>query len=145
MKPRRSCGAVRNGDPDARASRWALCPLVGTRRLNLPCRTWPIACVDGDKLNNAASNLEWVDCRENIRRAIATGVRPSQHGTNSVRSKLTAEQVCVIRGEPHQHGVLTRLARRFGVSRETIARIRSGRSYRDRPDSRPKTTRENHT
>lgn len=87
--------------------------------------------IDGNKLNNRADNLEWVDCRQNIQRAIETGVRPSQHGTNSVRAKLSAEDIQVIRATPQRHGVLTMLAKRYGVSRETISRARKGTTYRD--------------
>jgi hypothetical protein len=87
--------------------------------------------VDGDKLNNWADNLEWVECLENIRRAIENGVRPSQRGVDSVRAKLTAEQVRVIRSTPPRHGVLTELARRYGVSREVVSRARKGTTYRN--------------
>lgn len=57
---------------------------------------------DGNKLNNDVSNLEWVDCQENTKHAIKTGLRKQRikgewksprKGNNHHNSKLTEEKV----------------------------------------------------
>ena len=48
--------------------------------------------IDGNKLNNVLSNLEWVTCSENIKHAFKIGLK-TQAGENNNASKYTEEQV----------------------------------------------------
>lgn len=48
--------------------------------------------VDGNKLNNNASNLEWVTFSENIKRAIALGLTTFKSGHLSHMSKVSLDQ-----------------------------------------------------
>lgn len=53
--------------------------------------------IDGDKLNNHVSNLEWVTHAENMRHAGDTGLLPDAHGENNSNAKLTTalvESIC---------------------------------------------------
>ncbi len=80
---------------------------------------------NGDKLDNARSNLEAVTGGENTRRASALGL------ISGVRTKLSSERVVEIRtaltgGEP-----VATVARRFNVSRRTVRDVRDGKTWRN--------------
>ena len=78
---------------------------------------------DGNKLNNAAYNLEWMTFGEN-------NTHSHQNGTHDVvgesngRAKLTVEQVVAIR-EEYATGKTSypKLARKYGVGWSQISRI----------------------
>jgi hypothetical protein len=89
---------------------------------------------DGDKTNNAPSNLEWLTRSDNMLHAYATGLRkpatvPS--GENHHGVKLTDDQVRQIRQlfKPRTYGA-PRLAREFGVGHFTIYSVVKGRTRR---------------
>ena len=82
--------------------------------------------IDGDKTNNALSNLELVTQAENARHASITGLM--QHGERNHRARLTAEQVQEIRN-PMRLKTNAEWAREFGVSRSAISLIRSGKNW----------------
>ncbi len=50
--------------------------------------------IDGNKLNNASSNLEWVTPQQNTKHALTLGLRPS--GEDHPNAKLTNAQVLEI-------------------------------------------------
>lgn len=80
---------------------------------------------DGDKLNNRATNLEWVTYKENNMHALATGLRrhPDQRGERNARSKLTFDAAREIVENPLKlKGV--ELARKFGVSPQLISDVK---------------------
>jgi hypothetical protein len=96
----------------------------------------PGLCVnhlDGNKLNNTISNLEWTTIAENNRHAQKSGIAhppPIMRGVNNVTSKLTAHQVREIRSNPW---LLTgvELAKKYGVAPQTISAIRTGNTWRE--------------
>ena len=75
--------------------------------------------IDGNKHNNAASNLEWVTSRQNQQHAYATGLRVSAKA-------LTLDQVKQIKAE-YVRGSSTygapALAAKYGVGKTTIQRV----------------------
>lgn len=82
---------------------------------------------DGDKTNNAATNLEWSTCSGNLKHAYIAGLR-SAAGEKNGQAKLTAEIVRRIklrRGE-----AAPALAREFGISRQAINDIQAERTWR---------------
>jgi hypothetical protein len=75
--------------------------------------------LDGNKLNNHFSNLEWCSRSDNMRHAWRTGLcRPHKLTEAKVREILTCG------------GLDTPTAARFGVSQVTVTRIRAGKAWR---------------
>jgi hypothetical protein len=93
--------------------------------------------LDGNKLNNQASNLEWVTPRQNLRHAVAHGlhlpppVAPERRprGTANPNVRLTESAVLAIRAA---RGIVPRrlLAQTHGVGKSTIDQVWSGRTWR---------------
>ncbi|MDD6906567.1 MAG: HNH endonuclease [Finegoldia magna] len=84
--------------------------------------------IDGNKLNNHFSNLEWCTTKENIQHSYDTGIRV---GTNHVgernnKAKLNEKQVKEIinSAEPIKH-----LAIKFNVSKSCIYKIKQRKTW----------------
>ena len=86
--------------------------------------------IDGDKFNNAASNLEWVTRAQNNDHAISTGLKPPVLGSQHGMSKLDEHKVLQIRQLLSIGIVGNELAKRFGVSKYTISLIKRGKTWR---------------
>lgn len=79
---------------------------------------------NGDRCDNRLSNLKWMTPKENIAQKKEHGTMPYGEATNSCR--LSVYDVRVIRSSPDRSGIL---ARRYGVNRTTIQRIRRGETW----------------
>lgn len=89
---------------------------------------------DGNKLNNCASNLEWVTPKENKRRAIEMGLCNPRHG----HQKRGSESGVAVHTEEEAIEVSKRLAKgesykeiidATGIDREFIRCIKRGRAW----------------
>jgi hypothetical protein len=80
--------------------------------------------LDGVKTNNTPENLVWGTRRENGQDKVRHGT--SQRGEANVQAKLSRAQALEIRGSSESNYAL---ARRFGVSHETIRNIRNGEKW----------------
>lgn len=84
--------------------------------------------LDGNKLNNTVSNLEWCTAQENMLHAVALHKR---HGANSCTAKLTEREVIAILVmlEKGVHGKW--LADIFGITNAQITNLRLKRQWRE--------------
>jgi hypothetical protein len=79
---------------------------------------------DGNKLNNAASNLEYVTNKENTRRAIALGnFRFMPSGQKHASAKLTDAQVAEIRRLKTEGMTQRKIAELFRIGTSHVSRI----------------------
>lgn len=92
-----------------------------------PAPTMQVAHDDGDKRNNAATNLAWKTVRENAADKKRHGTQPL--GSQVVWSKLTEEDVRGIRVKKQEGRSLASLGREYGVAYQTIQSALSGRSW----------------
>lgn len=84
---------------------------------------------NGNKLDNAVDNLEWVTIAENNRHAAATNL--VHHGERSSKTKLTEDQVIEMRKRFEAGGISKyRLAKIYGISANAVGFIISRRNWR---------------
>ena len=82
---------------------------------------------DGNKLNNCANNLEWVNNQENRNHALENKLHVC--GEQCSFAKLTSIDVDYIR--EHKELSNVELAKMFNVSRNTIADVKSFRTWKN--------------
>lgn len=95
--------------------------------------------LDGNKLNNRVSNLEYTDARGNARHAAALGLlRPVRLlGERNPGAKLTAEKVRAMREQRRQGVTLAALGERFGVTAQSAQRVVSRKDWKHIQDDVP--------
>ncbi len=79
--------------------------------------------LNGDKSNNTVSNLEWTTNLENARHAYRTGLKVTLKGSAVWNSKLTKEDVLLIREMEFWNLKRKEIARLFDVSTVLIGKI----------------------
>lgn len=85
--------------------------------------------IDGNKLNNHLSNLEWVNRSENMRHAMRIGLWSSV-GERNPQAKLIPSDVMAIRTMSKSGTKTCKIAELFSVCRATINDIMAGRKWR---------------
>lgn len=89
--------------------------------------------IDGNKINNRASNLEWVTNNENTQRAIKNGLRntANEHNPNA---KLTKNDVIWIREhytkKDKDYGTKA-IAQKYNIGETTVREIISGKKWKN--------------
>lgn len=91
--------------------------------------------IDGNKRNNFATNLEWMDRHEQLDHAYRLNLKTSITGEDNANAKLTKEQVDYIRQHykkgSREFGSVA-LAKRFDVSHRVILLVAKNESYKDK-------------
>lgn len=84
--------------------------------------------IDGNKLNNASSNLEWVSAKQNVDHALNTGLMPS--GTRNWNAKLDSSQLSEFWRLVYEDGYTSgKLMKRFGLNRHSVLNILNHKTY----------------
>jgi hypothetical protein len=84
--------------------------------------------IDGNKANNHADNLEWINRSGNIQHAYDLGLAKS--GERHPHAKLTESDVRQIREMRSQGFTQPQLAAQFGVSQSRISFIEHRKSWK---------------
>ena len=95
--------------------------------------------IDGNKLNNHVSNLEWVTNQENVIHAINLGLITFDHitGSKGTKAKLTDEDVLKIREDflTHTYKNKTEFCKKYSklynIGRSTIFDILNRKTYKN--------------
>lgn len=86
--------------------------------------------IDGNKVNNLLTNLEFVTASENSKHAVETGLQSIPKNENAHRALFTNKQVISMR-ELYKHGItISQLCKLHSAKYMTIYCIVRGQSYR---------------
>lgn len=96
--------------------------------------------IDGNKLNNAVSNLEYVTRAENVRHSFRLGLVPRPSGAAHHNSKLSEDDVVAIRAMRAGGERLATIAARFGVTESNVCLICKGHGWVHVKVPSPQTT-----
>lgn len=97
---------------------------------NPDCKPY-INHIDGNKLNNYASNLEWCTQAENLRHASKSGTL-KLGGCNNPNASFTEQQVIEIRALYAKGGLsCAKIANMYGVTASPIKNMVARRTYRN--------------
>lgn len=105
---------------------WAF---LGRRRLGRRRHELQINHLDGNKANNAASNLEYTTAHLNHRHASERGL--AYRGTLNGQAKLSEKDVLEIRGK--RQGTYAQIAKMYGVHVQLIYQIRARKIWKHLP------------
>lgn len=106
--------------------------LVAKTFLQKPINKDYVNHIDGNKLNNCVNNLEWVTRSENEKHAFANKLKKPTRGELSGQSKLTWEQIKIIRQMYNEQHYSTRqIAKIFNVGKSTIQSITSNHTWKE--------------
>lgn len=122
---------VQLSTPKSKNARWQAHRLVAKAFIPNPDGLPQVNHLDGDKKNNAVSNLQWCTNSVNHAHAMANGLKPKPlSGELNPAAKLTNAQAIEIRNTPIGNGITRQMiADKFGVSIHVIKGVRSYKTY----------------
>ena len=86
---------------------------------------------NGNKKDNAVSNLEWCTAKENANHAIKTGLK-NDSGTHNTRASCNEEVLKKIRKLISEGKTNTEIEKITGISNGVVSHIRRGTHYKER-------------
>ena len=86
--------------------------------------------IDGNKLNNALSNLEWCTNQQNRIHAVRLGLAASLKGEQNPANKLKEEQVLDIIQDLLHHVPYSKICNKYNCSKSTISAIKNKRNWK---------------
>ena len=107
---------------------WTVHRLVAETFIPNPENKPYINHINGVKTDNRVENLEWCTQKENVQHAIKTGLK--RCGVDSVKAKLTEEQVVYIRENP-SNLTCAELARKFNTHLSNVSLIQQGKTFKN--------------
>lgn len=101
--------------------------LVAEYFLIKPGDEYQVNHIDGNKLNNNVSNLEWVTLKENITHAVKNGLMNPRYGEDHPNSILSESDIIEIyKSNKSQR----KISIEFGVSQSLICNIKKGKIWK---------------
>lgn len=85
--------------------------------------------IGGDKMDNRASELEWCTRKENIRHACKTGLIQARKGIDCNKTKLTVDQVVLLKTKLKLGIPQRKLAKEFNITQSAISLINKGKNW----------------
>lgn len=86
--------------------------------------------IDGDKNNNSINNLEWCTNLVNIRHSFKIGTHKIRKGENAPNSKLTLEQVNIIKKRLKNKESGRSIAKDYNISEGMISLIKNNKYWK---------------
>lgn len=103
--------------------------LVALNFIDLKDGKYFINHIDGNKINNHISNLEWCTRLENASHALSLNLYST--GVSSGRAKLSLSDLKEIKQLQSQGVMQKDIAKKFNVARQAIARLTKGIAYKN--------------
>ncbi len=86
--------------------------------------------IDGNKLNNNASNLEWVSRSENMLHAVSTGLLPVTRGSQRSQAKMNEADVVLLKKMMVQGVRRKDICEKLNISIHMYKDVQRGKSWR---------------
>ena len=105
--------------------------LIAESYIHRPNKKDTVNHIDGNKLNNACQNLEWVTKSENSRHAYSTGLMVAypQRGSKHGEAKLHERDIPIIKKLYESGFSYSEIANKFNVTKGTIWKVYHGLSW----------------
>lgn len=94
------------------------------------CEHLQVNHIDGNKLNNDLSNLEWCTNQENRIHAVKMGLAAHMIGETNPYHKLTEQEVLEMIQDLRNHVPYSKLMEKYDCSKSTISAIKNKRNWR---------------